>query len=569
MLDKLDEAYTKEHGKSIYTEDGIKWFDPAVGIGNFPVAVYLKLLEGLKPKIPNEEERRKHILENMIYASELTPKNVFIYKKIFCGDKYKLNIYQGDTMKMDVKKEFKLPSDFDGFDVVMGNPPYNANGTKHQGDKNIYVYFSKIALTSWIKLNRYLLFIHPPVYRIPYHKIQHTQTNLNEIYTSNKILCIKMYSIEETHKLMSVMINVDFVIIKNQTNDLTYKSKIIDTQNIEYEILIKPNDFIPNFGLNIMEKIKKKNSNGNIELKLDSEIHTQKAIGTKYKNIHGIISKGIKICMSDKKHKYFDVPKLIINGIGSYNYVFYDIKGEYGLTQSPVAIINPSKNTLQFIQSALFHYITSSTKIIGNNFNIKTSTFLPIISQDVKINDVNDLYNYFNFTPSEISMINKFSIPIYKTQYLSCDGKTLLNGNVIPKIKEETHEEKTEEEKNEHEIEVAEDQPPKKTPIKLDKKIVLVSATEAIGDISMAVPLPVPKKKRTIKIRPKLILVESSDDKVVPEKPIVPNAEKIFNPLTNRHVKNTSANRKKIEKQTLKQGGKSKNKTRKNKGNKY
>jgi len=31
--------------------------------------------------------------------------------------------------------------------------------------------------------------------------------------------------------------------------------------------------------------------------------------------------------------------KLIINGIGSYNYVFYDINGIYGITESPVAII--------------------------------------------------------------------------------------------------------------------------------------------------------------------------------------------------------------------------------------
>ena len=82
--------------------------------------------------------------------------------------------------------------------------------------------------------------------------------------------------------------------------------------------------------------------------------------------------------------------------------------------------------------------------------------------------------------------------------------------------------------------------------------------------------MPIPKKKRTIKKRPKLILVESSDEnKVVPEKPIVPNADKIFNPLTNRHVKNTQSNRKKIKQQTLKRGGKSKKKTRKNKGNKY
>jgi hypothetical protein len=513
MLDKLDEAYIKEHGKSIFTEDGFKWLDPAVGIGNFPIIVYQRLMNGLVTKIPNEEDRRKHILEHMIYSAELTPKNVFIYKKIFCGDKYKLNIFQGDTLKMDVKKEFKLPVDFIGFDVVMGNPPYNAHGTKHKGDKNIYVYFSKLALNSWLKLNGYMLFIHPPVYRIPNHKIQHTQTNLNEIYTTKKILCVKMYSIEKTHKLMSVMINVDFIILQNTSNDLTSKSKIIDTKGIEYEIQIKPNDFIPSFGLNIMEKIKNKNKNGNMELKLDSEMHAQKTDGSKYKNIHGIISKGIKICMSDTKHKFFNEPKLIINGIGSYNYVFYDKKGEYGITQSPIGIINPSVNTLQFIQSPLFHYIANSTKIIGNNFNIKTSLFLPIIPENIKIKDVNDLYNYFGFSPDEIAKINIFSIPTYKDQQLSCDGKTLLNGTIIPKIKnqivneEDDDEEQKEDDDEEQKDDTKEEVEPKKTPIKLD--------------------------------------------------------EKIFNPFTKRYIKNTLANRKKIAQQILKQGGNSKKRSRK------
>ena len=204
----------------------------------------------------------------------------------------------------------------------------------------------------------------------------------------------------------------------------------------EYEIEIKPNDFIANFGLDIMKKVREKSKSGNIELKLDSEMHAQKTRGSKYKNVHGIISKGIKICMSDKKHKYFDIPKLIINGIGSYNYVFYDKTGEYGITQSPIGIINPSTNTLQFIQSPLFHYIANSTKIIGNNFNIKTSLFLPIIPENIKIKDVNDLYSYFGFSTDEIAKINNFSVPKYKDQFLSCGGKTLLNGNKITKTED-------------------------------------------------------------------------------------------------------------------------------------
>jgi hypothetical protein len=159
--------------------------------------------------------------------------------------------------------------------------------------------------------------------------------------------------------------------------------------------------------------------------------------------------------------------------------------------------------------------------------------------------------------------IRKLGIPdITEDEFYKLIGLTRQEINQIknPLTKEDI-EEDDEEDVEEDKLENDGEEEPKKTPIKLDEKIVLVPATEAI-------PSPIPKKKRTIKNRPKLILVESSDDKVVPDPPIDPNAEKIFNPLTNRHVKNTLANRKKIEQQTLKRGGKSKKRTRKNKGNK-
>ena len=127
MLEKLDNAYIKNNDKSIFSEPTFKWFDPAVGIGNFPIIVYLKLMEGLKQTIIDDDERRKHILENMLYMSELTPKNVFICRKIFCGETYKLNLYKGNTI-LD-----KLPDDFVDFDVIMGNPPYNKGGVGKGG----------------------------------------------------------------------------------------------------------------------------------------------------------------------------------------------------------------------------------------------------------------------------------------------------------------------------------------------------------------------------------------------------------------------------------------------------
>jgi len=171
MLDKLDEAYIKEHGESIFKEEGFRWLDPAVGIGNFPIIVYQRLMKGLVTKFQNEEDRRKHILEQMIYSAELTPKNVFIYKQIFCCDKYKLNIYEGNTLKMDFKKAFKLLNDFEGFDIILGNPPYNPPKTETGSSGNSI--WQNFVMKSFeiLKDKGYLCLVHPSGWKKPTDKV--------------------------------------------------------------------------------------------------------------------------------------------------------------------------------------------------------------------------------------------------------------------------------------------------------------------------------------------------------------------------------------------------------------
>jgi hypothetical protein len=63
LLDKLDESYKKQYKLSIFCEPNFKWFDPAVGIGNFPILLFQRLMSGLVNLICDEEQRRKHILE--------------------------------------------------------------------------------------------------------------------------------------------------------------------------------------------------------------------------------------------------------------------------------------------------------------------------------------------------------------------------------------------------------------------------------------------------------------------------------------------------------------------------
>jgi hypothetical protein len=74
MLDKLP--------KEVWKNKNLKWFDPATGMGNFPIAIYLRLMESLKDNIKDVKARKKHIFSN-IYMCELNKKNCFIIKQIF------------------------------------------------------------------------------------------------------------------------------------------------------------------------------------------------------------------------------------------------------------------------------------------------------------------------------------------------------------------------------------------------------------------------------------------------------------------------------------------------------
>ena len=112
-----------------WTNPKLTFYDPASGIGNFMVIIYYRLMKGLCKKIPDDEERRKHILENMIFMSELDPKSVRVCHRLFNADcKYDMNLHSGDSLAFKHHKEPGWPK---RFDLIVGNPPYNLsfNGT--------------------------------------------------------------------------------------------------------------------------------------------------------------------------------------------------------------------------------------------------------------------------------------------------------------------------------------------------------------------------------------------------------------------------------------------------------
>jgi len=202
MLDKLPEE--------VWSNSELKWFDPANGMGNFPIAVYYRLMKGLSSKMKNEEKRKKHIIENMLYMSELNKKNCFMTKQIFDPeDKYQLNLFEGDTLNFDPKKEWNIST----FDIIMGNPPYNKGGIwshtgKQLGEKNETIWTKFIEKSfKWIKPSGYLAYINPLSWLKKSHSLHNTMLE-------KCIIWMKLWDNSQSKKMINADIPISLCVLQ-------------------------------------------------------------------------------------------------------------------------------------------------------------------------------------------------------------------------------------------------------------------------------------------------------------------------------------------------------------------
>jgi len=138
-----------------WTNPTHKILEPCSGFGPFSIWCFYRLMVGLRVAMPNEEERRRHIVEQMLYMSELNGVNVEICRTIFAsGGLYRPNIAQGDFLQLDPMREWGV----DGFDLVCGNPPYNAPKGKSGFRVAIYDAFTYRSVTL---SNRFVLLVIP------------------------------------------------------------------------------------------------------------------------------------------------------------------------------------------------------------------------------------------------------------------------------------------------------------------------------------------------------------------------------------------------------------------------
>ena len=441
MLDNLDKHYIKEHGRSIFTEPSFKWFDPASGMGNFPVAVYLKLMEGLKTQIPNDEDRKKHIIENMLYMSELNKKNVFISHQIFnMNNQYKLNLYEGDTLELDIVSVWGL--EHNSFDVILGNPPYNKGGIrshtgKQLGEKNETIWTKFIEKSfaqgsaetafEWLKPDGFLVFINPLSWLKKSHSLH------NEMLEKH-IVWLKLWDNSQSKGMINADIPISLYILQNTLNTTNKKTEItsilkrrsLTTTSTEY---LNPKYSIPLAFHSIFNKLV-----GFIEtrnLQLEYKTKTIKSSGTKAKvpteysleDMWAVdtytIKEGLMVKKTTEQHPDANKRKLIISNKASFTGAFID-DGKLGLTGNHKFYILGDnlelvKKMLDFkIINIIGHYTKYGQDFLDN----EAFKYLPDIRK-LGITDIteDEFYKLIGLTRQEINQIkNPSSIEVVEEE---------------------------------------------------------------------------------------------------------------------------------------------------------
>lgn len=298
-------------------------------------------MDGLSTIIVDEKERKKHILENMIYMCELNKKNVNITKQIFdINNEYKLNLHEGDSLKLDYKKTF----DVEQFDIVVGNPPYNASGTKATGN-TIWQLFV-IKSINLLKPFGYLCFVHPNGWRKPNTEKGKFYGLFNLMTKINSMKYLEIHDVIDGKKTFNCGTRYDWYIIE-KTENIKNITIIIDQNKIRYKLNLDKYNWLANCELVLIDKLIANKD----ELKCSiiysrnayeprkKWISDKKTEEFKYPVVHTTPKTGTRYVWSNRNDNGHYGVKKVIFGDGGINDPVIDIKGECAMTQHSMAII--------------------------------------------------------------------------------------------------------------------------------------------------------------------------------------------------------------------------------------
>lgn len=363
-----------------------KVFEFCAGKGQFILDIIERFMIGLKPLIPDKEERYKTIVEECIYFAEINPMNAHICKLLMDPEnKYNLNYYQGDTLELDVtQSDDKHWTGVEGFDAVIGNPPYGDPNGASNG--TLWDKFTKLALQITVK-DGLICLIHPGGWRNVDGKFKPLQKQMLE----KNLIRLEIYNESAALSKFKAETRFDWYIMQNTPAYTTTRIKFQD--NTELDVDVRLLEFIPNGQFDLVQQLWAKDGEEKCEV-----LYSRSSYGSdknwvseiKYHNRDGEEDSSFRHeCVytinsnSKLKFRYSNkedgngrlLPKLMwsngrISSIGSV----IDREGVYGLTNFAYGIVD-SLDNLEHIKEAFdskaFRKLMEYCAVGQNSVNFK------------------------------------------------------------------------------------------------------------------------------------------------------------------------------------------------------
>jgi hypothetical protein len=365
---------------------------------------------GLSDEFVNASARKRHILANMLFMCEINPENVQICVRLFSGCPH---IHCGDFLSFEPNVVWSIAQ----FDVIIGNPPYNAPRNGRANGNTIYPRFIE-RIAPLLAHGGYQVMVHPGMWRKPGNR-------LHNIMYGRRIHYLEIHTDTEGRLLFGASTRYEWYILQNVlliTND-SYRDSDhslsvirFDDGSISRIRIMRDVPFIPNHGLSIIEKVCAKSLEiGAMNVRcggssVSSSCIDEPTLKYQYPFINSTsITKGALIKYSARKHTNQQMMKVIFANNGRI-VPYYD-PGYFGATQHGLIQLvtgrNEGINLCRFLQSRIMQYIVGACKWSMFQTEYEMFAYIPFVR--TRFESDSALYTYFGLTVDEIAQIESSS----------------------------------------------------------------------------------------------------------------------------------------------------------------
>jgi hypothetical protein len=303
--------------------------------------------------------------------------NIFITRLLLDPkEKYSLHFYEGNTLELNIQQIWNR----DGFDLVVGNPPYNdASGNKGKGH-TLWTRFVEIALDQWTRSQSYLLYVHPALWRQVEHPLLF---KLLRFHIQN----LHIHNEKDGFQTFKCNTRYDWYLLYKTTSCSSLSTQIQDEEKKTHDIFLYNWTFIPNKWFEIIQNLLAKTKEEQCTiLKERSTYGTDKPHTRKdqtevfrYPCVYSINRKNEPkfYWTNDNTKGHFGIPK-VIYGSGATGFLS-DKEGKYALTEWCSGIVCPSKEhdkLLQILNSDKFYQFKLALSVSKAEINTKNLRLL-------------------------------------------------------------------------------------------------------------------------------------------------------------------------------------------------